>query len=102
MSLSWLVGSPAPRGLPFDFDGPTLAAGLNFTLTTSLGAVDLLGEIAGGGGYDQLLPHSETVDMFGLQCRVLDLETLIVTNKAAGRPKDLDAIAELRTIGFRR
>jgi predicted nucleotidyltransferase len=92
----------APEGLPFRFDQPTLKAGLNFTLNTSLGAVDLLGEISGGGGYDQLLPNSEVVEMFGISCRVLDLATLIATKKAAGRPKDLDAIAELKTIRDRR
>jgi hypothetical protein len=40
--------------------------------------------------------------MFGVSCRVLDLATLIATKKAAGRPKDLDAIAELKTIRDRR
>jgi hypothetical protein len=44
-----------PPGLAFRFDYEPLRAGLNFTLTTSLGSVDLLGEIAGGGGYDDLL-----------------------------------------------
>ena len=90
------------KGLRFRFDQPTLKAGLNFTLNTSLGALDLLGEISGGGGYDQLLPHSEVVEMFGVSCRVLDLETLIATKKAAGRPEDFDAIAELKVIRDRR
>lgn len=58
----------APPGLPFRFDQPTVMAGLNFTLSTSLGAIDLLGEIAGGGGYDQLLPHTEAIPMFGVEC----------------------------------
>jgi hypothetical protein len=39
----------APPGLPFQWDTATLARGLNFTLTTSLGDIDLLGEITGGG-----------------------------------------------------
>lgn len=45
----------APPGLPFRFDVETLKAGLNFTLTTDLGEIDLLGEISGGGRYEQLL-----------------------------------------------
>ena len=32
----------APRGLPFTWDLPTLQGGLNFTLTTELGDIDLL------------------------------------------------------------
>ena len=39
----------APPGLPFRFDEETIHAGLNFTFTTTLGDLDLLGEIAGGG-----------------------------------------------------
>jgi len=34
----------APRGLPFQLDERTLRLGLNFTLTTVLGDVDILGE----------------------------------------------------------
>ena len=37
----------APRGLPFRRDPPTVAAGLNFTLDTDLGALDILGEVQG-------------------------------------------------------
>jgi hypothetical protein len=40
--------------LPFRLDLETLKAGLNFTLVTDLGWIDLLGEIAGGGGYEDL------------------------------------------------
>ena len=86
----------APPGLPFRADAPTLTAGLNFTLTTDLGWLDLLGEIAGGGGYDALSAHSVEVEVFGVRCKAIDLPTLIATKRAAGRPKDLQAIAELQ------
>jgi len=88
----------APPGLPFRFDLETLRAGLNFTLITDLGWLDLLGEIVGGGRYEVLLPHTITVTAFGIDCQVLDLETLIRTKRMAGRPKDLEAIAELESL----
>lgn len=88
----------APEGLPFDWSAATLRAGLNFTLTTKIGFIDLLGEVAGGGGYDALLPHCDTVKMFGHSVLCLNLEWLIRTKRAAGRPKDLEAIAELEII----
>jgi hypothetical protein len=88
----------APPGLPFRWDAETIAHGLNFTLTTTLGDVDLLGEIVGGGGYEQLLPHSVAVSLFGGEQRCLDLDTLIRVKRAAGRPKDLEAIAELEAL----
>ena len=76
----------------------TVTSGLNFTLQTSLGHIDLLGEIAGGGGYEQLLPSSHAADLLGVECLVLGLEKLILVKRAAGRPKDLEAIAELEAI----
>lgn len=88
----------APPGLPFRFDFETLYAGFNFTLTTDLGWIDLLGEIAGGGRYQDLVGHAITVAAFGVHCRVQDLESLIRTNRAAGRPRDLEAIAELELL----
>jgi predicted nucleotidyltransferase len=91
-----------PPGLPFRWDLPTIERGLNFTLTCSLGELDLLGEIVGGGRYEDLLPHSFVIHVFGVDCRCLDLATLISTKRAAGRPKDLDVIAELEAIDAER
>jgi predicted nucleotidyltransferase len=88
----------APPGLPFRLDVPTLESGLNFTLTTDLGELDLLGEVAGGGRYDDLLPEAETLDLFGRRCRCLGLDALIRVKRAAGRPKDFEAIAELEAL----
>lgn len=92
----------APRGLPFHVDAETLAAGLNFTLTTDLGDLDLLGEIVGGGTYEELLPDTIVIDVFGFSCRCLSLDALIRVKRAAGRPKDLDAIAELEALADER
>jgi predicted nucleotidyltransferase len=89
----------APPGLPFQWDVETLERGLNFTLETTLGDLDLLGEITGGGGFGELLPHTEELQIFGLRARCLDLPTLIAVKRAAGRPKDLEAIAELELLG---
>ncbi len=88
----------APAGLPFKFDEPTIQHGLNFTLTTTLGDVDLLGEVSGGGEYEDLLPHTEVLEVFGLPIRCVTLERLIQLKRAAGRPKDLEAIAELTAL----
>ncbi len=88
----------APAGLPFVLDESTLRAGLNFTLVTDLGWIDLLGEVTGGGGYDELVQHSSEMELFGSRCRVLGLDKLIEVKRAAGRPKDLEVIAELEAI----
>ena len=88
----------APPGLPFAWNEATLARGLNFMLTTTIGDIDLLGEILGGGDYEALVPHTELVKIFGYGCRCLDLPGLIRAKRAAGRPKDLDVIAELEVL----
>lgn len=92
----------APQGLPFRLDVATLQSGLNFTLTTDSGELDLLGEIAGGGRYEDLLPESDTLDLFGLSCQCLGLDALIRVKRAAGRPKDFEAVAELEALAEER
>lgn len=87
----------APAGLPFKWDERTVLAGLNFTLQTALGALDLFGQII-GGGYDELLPDSDRLRLFGRECHCLGLARLIRVKRAAGRPKDLETIAELEAI----
>jgi hypothetical protein len=88
----------APAGLPFRWDENTLRRGLNFTLTTSIGDLDLLGEVTGGGNFEALLAHSSPVQAFGIECLCLNLDKLIQVKRAAGRPKDLEAIAELEAL----
>ena len=88
----------APPGLPFRWDVETLQAGLNFTLVTSLGDLDILGEVVGGGTYEELFPHTEPLKIFSTECLRVDLDTLIRLKRAAGRPRDLDAIAELEAL----
>jgi hypothetical protein len=88
----------APPGLPFRFDERTLQQGLNFTFSTDLGDLDLLGEMAGAGRYKDVFPESIEAPIFGHTCRVVDLVTLIKAKRAAGRPKDLETIAELEAL----
>jgi predicted nucleotidyltransferase len=88
----------APPGLPFRWDAVTIRNGLNFTLETTAGDVDLLGEITGGGGYDDLKRHCIDIELYGARCKCLQLDKLIEVKRAAGRPKDFEAIAELEVI----
>jgi len=88
----------APPGLPFIWDRSTLERGLNFTLATSLGDVDLLGEIPGGGAYGDLRAQAIELQLFETHCLSLSLAQLIRAKRAAGRPKDLEALAELEAI----
>jgi hypothetical protein len=88
----------APPGLPFRFDPATIRAGLNFTLTTTVGDLDVLGEATGGGTFHNLRRRSVVREVFGLECRFVDLPTLVHLKRAAGRPKDLERLAELEAL----
>ncbi len=87
-----------PPNLPFEWSVATIKLGLNFTLHTKLGDLDILGEIAGGGNYYALIPNTVEMEVFGNTCIVLSIEALIQSKRAAGRPKDLEVIAELEEI----
>ena len=86
----------APPDLPFRFDAKTIASGLNFTLSTDLGDLDFLGEVSGLGSFQDVLGESDVRNVGGLDCRVLSLEGLIKSKVAAGRPRDLYVLPELR------
>jgi predicted nucleotidyltransferase len=88
----------APPDLPFELDETTLEMGLNFTLVTDIGNLDLFGEIAGGGNFNDLLLFSNEIEVFNVKCLCLNLKRLIEVKRAAGRPKDFESISELEAI----
>lgn len=88
----------APSDLPFVLDVPTLKAGLNFTLQSKAGDLDLLGEMTGIGGYAAVRRLSIAMPVYGRDLRVLGLDGLERAKRAAGRLKDLADLAEIREI----
>lgn len=88
----------APPGLPFQWDVRFLQAGLNFPLETSLGEIDLLGEVAGGGTYESLRADSQVIQLSGFDFSVVTLRRLIALKRAAGRPRDYESVAELEAL----
>jgi hypothetical protein len=87
-----------PPDLPFVWDAQTIKQGMNFTLTTDLGNIDLLGEVTGLGNYEAVRAQSVVMNLFELQCRVLSLDALIVAKRAVGRTKDLLVLPELEAL----
>jgi hypothetical protein len=88
----------APAGLPFILDAATLKAGLNFTLITDAGDIDLLGEVSGLGFFEQVQDWAEEVEVFDQRFWVLTIQGLIKSKQAAGREKDLRLIPELQAL----
>jgi hypothetical protein len=67
-------------------------------LSTSLGPLDPLCELAPGQGYDELMPHSEVMRDEEIEIRVVDLPTLIDIKSKVGRTKDKLVVADLIVI----
>jgi hypothetical protein len=88
----------APTNLPFILDETTIAHGLNFTFDTDIGKIDILGEVQGVGWYSDCFQHSDDIEIFGNQFRVLSLEKLIAAKRFAGRTKDLLVLPELEAL----
>ena len=88
--------TPDLRPLPDDAE--KLAGFKNLCLVTDLGQLDVLSEITGVGDHSEVERHTIVVDLQGIQCRVLDLDTLITAKKAMTSPKDRQAVIELEAI----
>jgi hypothetical protein len=93
---------PRLRGVsanvPFTLDEKTLNSGMNFTLTSSAGDVDLFGELVGVGQFDAVSQGARKVMLFGEPFRIASLDVIIASKRAAGRLKDLVVIAELEAL----
>jgi hypothetical protein len=90
-----------PEDLPFLWDAQTLRSGMNFTLTTTIGDVDLLGEVAGVGAFSEVDRDATPLDLYGHSIRVMSLDALERAKRAAGRAKDLLDLGEIASIRSR-
>ena len=86
------------QDLPFVLDLQALSQGMNFTLQTDLGDLDLMGQLSGVGGFDALLRDAKTVHLYEYNVCIASLDAVIDSKRAAGRPKDLSAIPELEAL----
>lgn len=87
-----------PKELPFVWDERTLQNGTNFTLETTIGEIDMLGEVSGVGNFEQVKNNSVEGKIYGCEVRLLSIEGLINAKKAAGRTKDLLVLPELEAL----
>lgn len=71
-------------------------------LRTSLGRLDVLGELDPNLAWESLWQQSETVDLDGLQVRIASLSHLIAAKERAGRPKDRLHLLQLRSLLVRK
>jgi hypothetical protein len=88
--------------LPLELTGELCDRLKNLYLTTDLGILDCLSEVAGIGDYEQVLQRSVIRSLSYCELRILNLDALIAAKLATGREKDLDAVKLLRAIKERK
>ena len=67
-------------------------------LTTDLGILDCLSEVAGVGSFDSVLAESELTEFPFGKIHVLKIDALIRAKQAGGRPHDLITVRQLSAI----
>lgn len=85
-------------GLPFILDTRTFRTTPVLTLTTTMGAIDLLDDVPGVGNYAKAIAASETAQVGTTEFRALTLEALIASKRAVRRKRDVEHLIELEAI----
>ena len=85
--------------MPFDPTSPDdLAQGGNFRLATPLGVLDIMQWVPGidaDNAYATLAADAECATAFGIEIKVCSLDALRLMKRVAGRPQDLQDLADL-------
>jgi hypothetical protein len=87
-----------PQKLPFHVDEGNWQSLKNLYLKTDWGILDCLGEIAGIGGYREVLANSTPIALPIGTCRILTIEALIRAKETLARPHDLGTASALKAI----
>lgn len=77
-----------PEGVAFDPHPALLRSMAMLNMTTRCGDLDLTLSLAAVGGYDELVPASNTFELAGVHVKVAALADIIRSKEAAGRAKD--------------
>jgi hypothetical protein len=84
------------QGLPFDHDAASLGRATTWNLVCPLGEFDLSFRPAGfDAGYAALVKRAHLVAIEDVEVSIADLEDVIRSKEAAGRPKDLRVLPAL-------
>jgi len=87
-----------PRRLSLKLTPEFCRALKNLYLSTDYGQLDCLSNVLGLGDYGEVKRNSVVFQLPGGRCRFLSLDALIVSKEAAGRPRDHQAILQLKAI----
>ncbi|HEX4350338.1 MAG TPA: hypothetical protein VH251_08115 [Verrucomicrobiae bacterium] len=84
--------------LPLELTDELCQSLKNVYLTTDLGILDCLSQVAGIGDFDAVIHQSQLKEFPFGRCYVLKIDALIRAKQAVGRPHDLVSVAQLQAI----
>jgi hypothetical protein len=87
-----------PDRVPLDLKASDCEGLKNLYLDTNLGQLDCLSEIAGIGDFDAVKKMSEEIDLGSRKCAILTLDGIIQAKQAMDRPRDREALRQLKAI----
>lgn len=70
----------------------------NIYLNTDLGILDILSETQPAGNFAEIKSRAVEISLYGYKCKVISIDDLIRVKEAMRRPKDLQAVEELRLV----
>ncbi len=85
-----------PGGMRIPLDVRTFALVQTITFSTAMGPLDVAVRPDGTGGYEDLVRAAVEVEYEGEVVRIAHLRDVIRSKEAAGRPKDVEQLPELR------
>jgi len=87
-----------PNRRRFELTPDTAKDFSNLYLDTDAGQLDCISEVKGVGGFEQAKQRSRIVAIQHFAVRILDLDALIASKKAMGRPRDKEMVRHLETL----
>jgi predicted nucleotidyltransferase len=87
-----------PQRLPFNAYPKDVTGLKSVYLETDLGVLDVVSEVTGVGGFQEINKHATQIDIHGRKCKVISMDDLIASKKSLGRVKDLAVVRELEIL----
>ena len=87
-----------PDRMPFSLTREKCSGLKNLYLDTDYGQLDCLGRIEGVGDFALVKKCSVEIHLDFGSCRVLSLDSLIKAKEAMGRPRDKEAVLQLKAV----
>lgn len=86
------------QNTPSSTPPPNIQGINNIYLETDLGVLDILSQTQPAGNFEEIKNRSFEISLYGRKCKVISIDDLIRVKEKMNRPKDQQAVRELKII----